>query len=143
VRVADLLWHGKSSTSAVFDKDVYEVETSETAPPHSIVFRLNRPDPNVKLSISSGNEGEEFFLQEKSGVLYNAKWLNAEEKSLYTLTIESHVRRPSRIDVSRRSQSVAKLIIKVVDSNDNEVSKNSFVGICTSCVANTTCLQPI
>jgi hypothetical protein len=34
------------------------------------VFRLKRPDSKVGLSISSGNEGDDFRLEEKSGVLY-------------------------------------------------------------------------
>jgi len=124
VRVADALWSDKTSSSshssssgAIFDKDVYEVEISETAPPHSVVFRLKRPDSKVGLSISSGNEGDDFRLEEKSGVLYTNKWLDAETKSTYTLTIDSHDRRPSnRIgDFYRRRQSVAKIIVKVID----------------------------
>lgn len=100
----------------IFEKDVYEVEVSETAPPHSVVFRLKRPDSKVLLTISSGNEGQDFFLEETSGVLYTAKWLDAETKSTYTLTIDSRDRRPNRIgDMSRRRQSVAKVIVKITD----------------------------
>jgi len=116
--VADALWSDRTSNSAIFDKDVYEVEISETSPPHSVVFRLKRPDSKVGLSISSGNEGEDFYLEEKSGVLYTSKWLDSEAKSTYTLTIDSHDRRPStnRIgDSYRRRQSVAKIIVKVID----------------------------
>lgn len=114
VKVADTSWSEKSGHAAIFDKDVYEVETSETSPPHSVVFRLTRPDAAVGLSISSGNEGEDFILEEKSGVLYTNKWLDAETKSTYTLTIDSHDRRPSG-DFYRRRQSVAKIIVKVLD----------------------------
>ncbi len=107
---------GFSGSGAIFEKDVYEVEISETAPPHSVVFRLKRPDSKVLLTISSGNEGQDFFLEETSGVLYTAKWLDAETKSTYTLTIDSRDRRPNRIgDLSRRRQSVAKIIVKITD----------------------------
>lgn len=84
------------------------------------MLRLKRPDAAVGLSISSGNEGEDFVLEEKSGVLYTAKWLDAEAKSTYTLTIDSHDRRnfgggSSGSDFYRRRQSVAKIIVKVLD----------------------------
>ncbi|CAG7823399.1 unnamed protein product [Allacma fusca] len=119
VKVTDSLWSSKSNT-AIFNKDLYEVEISETAPPHSVVFRFKRPDSKVLLSISSGNEGEDFFLEEKSGVLYTAKWLDAESKSSYTLTIDSRDRRPHRMDSSRVRQSVAKIIVKIKDCNDHD-----------------------
>ncbi|XP_035710399.1 fat-like cadherin-related tumor suppressor homolog isoform X3 [Folsomia candida] len=126
VRVADTIWSEKGGeNTAIFDKDVYEVEISETtSPPHSVVFRLNRPNSAVGLSISSGNEGDDFVLEEKSGVLYTNKWLDAETKSTYTLTIDSHDRRPASQqqrsgDYYRRRQSVAKIIVKVIDGNDN------------------------
>lgn len=109
---------GGLTTGPIFEKDVYEVEISETAPPHSVVFRLRRPDSKVLLTISSGNEGQDFFLEETSGVLYTSKWLDAETKSTYTLTIDSRDRRPNRIgDLSRRRQSVAKIIVKITDGN--------------------------
>jgi protocadherin Fat 1/2/3 len=87
------------------------------------VFRLKRPDSKVGLSISSGNEGDDFRLEEKSGVLYTGKWLDAETKSTYTFTIHSHDRRPSnRIgDFYRRRQSVAKIIVKVIDGEWEKV----------------------
>ena len=106
----------------MFDKDVYEVEISESAPPHSLVLRFKRPPDSVGLSISSGNEGEEFYLEPKSGVLYTSKWLDAEAKSTFTLTIDSRDRRPassSRVNQLRR-QSVAKVIIRVKDWNDHD-----------------------
>lgn len=109
-----------ASSFAVFDKDVYEVDISEAAPPHSLVFRFKRPDSTLGLSISSGNEGEEFYLEPKSGVLYTAKWLDAEAKSTFTLTIDSRDRRPNRVNSPRLRQSVAKVIIRVKDCNDHD-----------------------
>jgi hypothetical protein len=96
---------------------------TETSPPHSVVFGLKRPDSKVGLSISSVNEGDDFRLEEKSGVLYTGKWLDGETKSTYTLTIHSHDRRPSnRIgDFYRRRQSVAKIIVKVIDGEWEKV----------------------
>jgi hypothetical protein len=99
----------------LFEKDLYEIEISVQSPPHSVVFRFPRPDPKVTLSISSGNEGEEFVL-EKSGVLYTAKWLDPARK-FFTLTVDSLDLRPGRIETMRRHRSAAKIVIKLISNN--------------------------
>ena len=116
MKVPETQWLTRGSSSMLFDKDLYEVEISGQSPPHSVVFRFMRPESKVTLSISSGNEGDEFVL-EKSGVLYTSKWLDPGRK-FFTLTVDSLDLRPGRIDQSHRGhRSAAKIIIKLIPNN--------------------------
>lgn len=68
------------------------------------------------LEIVGGNEGNEFYLNPDTGMLYTAVMLDAEEKAFYTLTV-------SAIDqgnTGTRKQSSAKVKINVIDMNDND-----------------------
>ncbi|KAJ8891564.1 hypothetical protein PR048_004092 [Dryococelus australis] len=106
----------------IFDHEIYEVDIPETAPINTPVIRLKATDSNqgknvhVFLHIVGGNEGEEFHINPDTGMLYTSVILDAEEKSLYTLTV-------SAIDQGNsgtRKQSSAKVKISIIDANDND-----------------------
>ncbi|CAG4938447.1 unnamed protein product [Parnassius apollo] len=110
-----------NDNSPVFSREIYEANIPETAPPNTPVIRLKVSDRDegrnarVYIEIVGGNEGGEFIVNPDTGVLYTAVPLDAEEKSLYTLTV-------SAIDqgnAGTRKQSSAKVKIAVVDANDN------------------------
>ncbi|XP_063233580.1 fat-like cadherin-related tumor suppressor homolog [Bacillus rossius redtenbacheri] len=106
----------------IFEREIYEVDISETAPINTPVIRLKATGSNksknshVFLHIVGGNEGQEFHINPDTGMLYTSVNLDAEEKSLYTITV-------SAIDQGNsgtRKQSSAKVKISVVDANDND-----------------------
>ncbi|XP_032512432.2 fat-like cadherin-related tumor suppressor homolog isoform X2 [Danaus plexippus] len=111
-----------NDNSPVFSREIYEASLPETAPPNTPVIRLKVSDRNqgsnarVYIEIVGGNEGGEFIVNPDTGVLYTAIPLDAEEKSLYTLTV-------SAIDQGNagiRKQSSAKVKIAIIDANDND-----------------------
>ncbi|XP_072941921.1 fat-like cadherin-related tumor suppressor homolog [Epargyreus clarus] len=111
-----------NDNAPVFSREVYEASIPETAPPNTPVIRLKVSDRDeganarVYIEIVGGNEGGEFFVNPETGVLYTSVVLDAEEKSLYTLTV-------SAIDhgnAGTRKQSSAKVKIAIVDANDND-----------------------
>lgn len=113
---------GINDNIPIFDREIYEVNIPENSPVNSPVIRLKVANPDesknakVFLEIVGGNEGNEFYLNSETGMLYTAKILDAEEKSFYTLTV-------SAIDqgtVRGRKQSSAKVKINVLDMNDND-----------------------
>ncbi|RVE45660.1 hypothetical protein evm_009675 [Chilo suppressalis] len=110
-----------NDNAPVFSREVYEASIPETAPPNTPVIRLKVTDRDegrnarVYIEIVGGNEGGEFIVNPDTGVLYTAMTLDAEDKSLYTLTV-------SAIDqgnAGTRKQSSAKVKIAILDSNDN------------------------
>lgn len=112
----------------IFEKEVYEIEVSEISPVNSSIIRLKIDerdglDSQILLEIVGGNELGEFRINPVTGVLYTAVLLDAEVKTLYTLTV-------SAIDhgsASSRKQSSAKVKIQVVDMNDNDPQFESSV----------------
>ncbi|XP_050442855.1 fat-like cadherin-related tumor suppressor homolog isoform X2 [Adelges cooleyi] len=111
-----------NDNAPVFERELYEVNIAETAPINSPVIKLKVTDKDegknaqVFLEIVGGNEGGEFRMNKRTGMLYTAVTLDAEHKSSYTLTV-------SAIDqgnVGSRKQSAAKVKIFVVDANDND-----------------------
>lgn len=111
-----------NDNAPVFSREVYEASTPETAPPGTPIIRLKVTDRDegrnarVYIEIVGGNEGGEFLVNPDTGVLYTAVPLDAEFKSLYTLTV-------SAIDqgnAGTRQQSSAKVKITVLDANDND-----------------------
>ncbi|XP_068628013.1 fat-like cadherin-related tumor suppressor homolog [Battus philenor] len=111
-----------NDNAPVFSREVYEASVPETAPPNTPVIRLKVSDRDagsnarVYIEIVGGNEGGEFSVNPDTGVLYTAVPLDAEDKSLYTLTV-------SAIDqgnAGTRKQSSAKVKIAIVDANDND-----------------------
>ena len=117
VKLTDL-----NDNTPVFNKGIYEVKVSESAPVNTPLFRLKVTDADegknaqVCLEIVGGNEGGEFYVNPETGMLYTAVPLDAEVKSFYSLTV-------SAIDqgnVGTREQSSAKVKIYVEDTNDND-----------------------
>ncbi|XP_026738536.1 fat-like cadherin-related tumor suppressor homolog [Trichoplusia ni] len=111
-----------NDNAPVFSREVYEASIPETVPPNTPVIRLKVSDRDegrnarVYIEVVGGNEGEEFYVNPETGVLYTAVRLDAEEKALYILTV-------SAIDqgnAGTRKQSSAKVKITVLDSNDND-----------------------
>ncbi|CAH0717523.1 unnamed protein product, partial [Brenthis ino] len=111
-----------NDNAPIFSREIYEASIPETAPPNTPVIRLKVSDRDegrnarVYIEIVGGNEGGEFIVNPDTGVLYTAVELDAEEKSLYTLTV-------SAIDqgnAGTRKQSSAKVKISIVDANDND-----------------------
>ncbi|XP_039746236.1 fat-like cadherin-related tumor suppressor homolog [Pararge aegeria] len=109
-------------SAPVFSRELYEARVSETAPPNTPVIRLKVSDRDegrnarVYIEIVGGNEGGEFAVNADTGVLYTAVALDAEHKSLYTLTVSA----VDQGDAGARKQSSAKVKIEVVDANDND-----------------------
>ncbi|KAI5643561.1 cadherin domain-containing protein [Phthorimaea operculella] len=111
-----------NDNAPVFSREIYEATIPETAPPGTPIIRLKVTDKDegrnarVYIEIVGGNEGGEFIVNPDTGVLYTAVALDAESKSLYTLTV-------SAIDqgnAGTRQQSSAKVKITVLDANDND-----------------------
>ncbi|CAH1634963.1 unnamed protein product [Spodoptera littoralis] len=111
-----------NDNAPVFSREVYEASIPETVPPNTPVIRLKVSDRDegrnarVYIEVVGGNEGEEFYVNPDTGVLYTAVSLDAEDKALYTLTV-------SAIDqgnAGTRKQSSAKVKITILDSNDND-----------------------
>lgn len=111
-----------NDNAPVFEREVYEVNIAETAPVNSPVIKLKVSDKDegknaqVSLEIVGGNEGGEFRINKRTGMLYTAVVLDAEHRSTYTLTV-------SAIDqgnAGSRKQSAAKVKIFVIDANDND-----------------------
>lgn len=111
-----------NDNAPVFHREIYEVNVPETAPINTPVIRLKVTDKDtgknaqVFLEIVGGNEGNEFYVNPDTGMLYTAVNLDAESKAFYTLTV-------SAIDqgnTGTRKQSSAKVKINVMDTNDND-----------------------
>ncbi|XP_034484268.1 fat-like cadherin-related tumor suppressor homolog [Drosophila innubila] len=106
----------------IFTQEIYDVSIPETSPINMPVIRLKVSDPDlgkyalVYLEIVGGNEGGEFRINPDSGMLYTQKKLDAEMKSIYTLTVSAI----DQADVGSRKQSSAKVKITVEDMNDND-----------------------
>ena len=116
VRLGDLNDH-----APVFEKEVYEVQVPEIAPVNTAVARLKVTDDDsglnarVSLSIAGGNEGGQFRIDPHTGVLFVARELDAETRASYTITVSAL----DSANVGMRRQSSAKVIISVIDVNDN------------------------
>lgn len=111
-----------NDNAPVFERELYEANVAETAPVNSPVIRLKVSDRDegknaqVSLEIVGGNEGAEFRINRRTGMLYTAVPLDAERRASYTLTV-------SAIDqgnAGSRKQSAAKVKVTVVDANDND-----------------------
>ncbi|KAH8411154.1 hypothetical protein KR222_008786, partial [Zaprionus bogoriensis] len=106
----------------IFTQEIYDVSIPETAPINMPVIRLKVSDPDlgnsalVYLEIVGGNEGGEFRINPDTGMLYTQKRLDAETKSIYTLTVSAI----DQADLGSRTQSSAKVKISIEDMNDND-----------------------
>ena len=117
VKLADFNDH-----SPIFDKEIYEVTVNESAPINTSLARLKVTDRDsgrnakIQLRISAGNKYEHFRINPKSGVLYVAKRLDAEQRTSYTLTVSAL----DQANTGMRKQSSARVRIYVQDVNDND-----------------------
>jgi cadherin EGF LAG seven-pass G-type receptor 1 len=98
-----------------FDRDEYVVQVSEAAPRASPVVRVKAHDTDaganaeVVYRIVGGNEGGEFYLNPKTGLISTAKPLDTEKTSLHTLTVLAL----DQGNKGARRQSAAKVIVEV------------------------------
>ena len=106
VRLGDLNDH-----APLFDREVYEVEVKESAPPGTLLARIKVTDADsgrnaaVRMRIAAGNEHGMFRINPRSGVLYVARNLDAEERSTYTLSVSAL----DQANAGARRQSSAKV----------------------------------
>ncbi|XP_034945358.1 fat-like cadherin-related tumor suppressor homolog isoform X2 [Chelonus insularis] len=111
-----------NDNAPVFSREVYQVDVPETAPVNTPVIKLKVTDADegknalVSLEIVGGNEGGEFYVNANTGMLYTAVPLDAESKTLYTLTVSA----VDQGNTGTRKQSSAKVKINVMDANDND-----------------------
>lgn len=104
---------------SVFVNELYEVNITESSPPGSLVVQISSWMPGtqsrVVFSISAGNDGGEFQLDPNSGTLTTAMFLDAEMRDTYSLTIDASTAIPLR----PQQQASARVVIKILDANDN------------------------
>jgi len=106
----------------VFSERIYDVRVDESAPPGTALARLKVSDEDygrnarVRLSLAGGNEDGNFRVDAKSGVLYVAKKLDAEDQASHVLTVAAL----DSANAGARRQSSAKVRVLVQDVNDNE-----------------------
>ncbi|XP_053598514.1 fat-like cadherin-related tumor suppressor homolog isoform X2 [Microplitis demolitor] len=111
-----------NDNAPVFSHELYQVDVSETAPINTPLIKLKVTDADegknalVSLEIVGGNEGGEFHVNADTGMLYTAVPLDAETKTLYTLTVSA----VDQGNTGTRKQSSAKVKINVLDANDND-----------------------
>lgn len=111
-----------NDNAPVFERELYEVNVAETAPVNSPVIKLKVSDRDagrnarVSLEIVGGNEGGEFRINRRTGMLYTAVVLDAEVRASYTLTVSA----VDQGNAGSRKQSAAKVKVSVVDANDND-----------------------
>ncbi|XP_014243463.1 fat-like cadherin-related tumor suppressor homolog [Cimex lectularius] len=117
IRIADL-----NDNSPIFDREIYEVDIPESAPVNSPIIRLKVTDADqgknaqTFLEIIAGNKDDEFYINPDTGMLYTNVKMDAELKSMYTLTVTAR----DQGNTGTRKQSSAKVKINVVDVNDND-----------------------
>lgn len=98
----------------------YKVQISEAASVGTQVVRLYTMDideglnGDVFYSITSGNEEKRFEIDEATGQIVLAKFLDRETISKYSLTVVAH-----DAGLSKRLSSSTTVLIDVLDENDN------------------------
>ncbi|CAG5076306.1 Similar to kug: Fat-like cadherin-related tumor suppressor homolog (Drosophila melanogaster) [Cotesia congregata] len=111
-----------NDNAPVFSNELYQVDISEISPINTPVIKLKVTDADegknslVSLEIVGGNEGGEFTINGDTGMLYTAVPLDAEKKTLYTLTVSA----VDQGNTGTRKQSSAKVKINILDANDND-----------------------
>ncbi|XP_044594516.1 fat-like cadherin-related tumor suppressor homolog isoform X4 [Cotesia glomerata] len=111
-----------NDNAPVFSNELYQVDISEISPINTPVIKLKVTDADegknslVSLEIVGGNEGGEFNINGDTGMLYTAVPLDAEKKTLYTLTVSA----VDQGNTGTRKQSSAKVKINILDANDND-----------------------
>ncbi|XP_047474985.1 fat-like cadherin-related tumor suppressor homolog isoform X2 [Penaeus chinensis] len=122
VNIADVNDH-----APVFAREQYEEAVSEEAPPHTPVVRVAASDTDqgingrVLFRIVAGNEDEKFSINPRTGLITTAEWLDHEDTAYYSVTVAA----VDQASNARRKQSSAKVIIRVLDANDNAPQFNT------------------
>ncbi|XP_042222155.1 fat-like cadherin-related tumor suppressor homolog isoform X3 [Homarus americanus] len=103
----------------VFTQKLYEASVSEKAPIGTRVLQVGSWLPGaqrrVQFTVLAGNKGRQFHLDPFSGVITTGATLDAEIRTDYTLTVGATS--PSLLQPQQ--QASAKVIIRVMDANDN------------------------
>ena len=105
----------------VFLQEQYEVTVNEEAPPRTPVVRVTASDTDqgvnaiVSFRLLAGNHDKKFQINPQTGRIYTTGWLDAESKAYYSLTVGAIDQASSSV----QKQSSAKVIIRVLDANDN------------------------
>ncbi|XP_071532452.1 fat-like cadherin-related tumor suppressor homolog isoform X3 [Panulirus ornatus] len=122
VNIADVNDH-----APVFAREQYEEAVSEDAPPNTPVVRVAASDTDqgingrVLFRVVAGNEDDKFSINPRTGLISTAKWLDHESTAYYSLTVAA----VDQASNARRKQSSAKVIIRVLDANDNAPQFNT------------------
>ncbi|XP_063862581.1 fat-like cadherin-related tumor suppressor homolog isoform X4 [Scylla paramamosain] len=122
VNIADVNDH-----APVFAREQYEEAVSEEAPPNTPVVRVAASDTDqgingrVLFRIVAGNEDEKFRINPRTGLISTGDWLDHELTASYSLTVAA----VDQASNARRKQSSAKVIIRILDANDNAPQFNT------------------
>ncbi|KAK8746410.1 hypothetical protein OTU49_017007 [Cherax quadricarinatus] len=122
VNIADVNDH-----APVFAREQYEEAVSEEAPPNTPVVRVAASDTDqgingrVLFRIVAGNEDDKFNINPRTGLISTADWLDHESTAYYSVTVAA----VDQASNARRKQSSAKVIIRVLDANDNAPQFNT------------------
>ncbi|XP_029412632.1 protocadherin-23 isoform X2 [Nannospalax galili] len=101
-----------------FSSQQYQVHVKESTPVGSHITVVSADDPDmgsharIIYGIISGNEKEQFYLEETTGVLYLLKPLDYEKMIKFTLTVHA-------ADAEQKYDSFATVLINVLDDNDH------------------------
>lgn len=116
VNIADI-----NDQAPIFLKEQYEEAVSEEAPPHTAVVRVAASDIDqgnngkVLFRILAGNEDNKFVINPYTGLISTTDWLDAESTAYYSLAVAA----VDQASNAQRKQSSAKVIVRVLDGNDN------------------------
>nr|XP_045591384.1 fat-like cadherin-related tumor suppressor homolog [Procambarus clarkii] len=122
VNIADVNDH-----APVFAREQYEEAVSEEAPPDTPVVRVAASDTDqgingrVLFRIVAGNDDDKFNINPRTGLISTADWLDHETTAYYSVTVAA----VDQASNARRKQSSAKVIIRVLDANDNAPQFNT------------------
>ncbi|XP_042241862.1 fat-like cadherin-related tumor suppressor homolog [Homarus americanus] len=122
VNIADVNDH-----APVFAREQYEEAVSEEAPPNTPVVKVAASDTDqgingrVLFRIVAGNEDDKFNINPRTGLISTADWLDHEMTAYYSVTVAA----VDQASNARRKQSSAKVIIRVLDANDNAPEFNT------------------
>ncbi|KAK4308169.1 hypothetical protein Pmani_020118 [Petrolisthes manimaculis] len=105
----------------VFAREQYDEAVSEEAPPSTPVVRVATPEADhnlinrVQFRLVAGNQDNKFSINHTTGIIYTTDWLDHETTDYYSLTVTAI----DQATDARLTQSSAKVIIRVLDANDN------------------------
>lgn len=89
----------------------YEADVPEEAPPGTPLLRLSAGGTRLRYAIDSGDEEGHFVLNEATGQLSTARWLDHEAQANYSLVVSA--------TAARSRRAVATVTVRVLDCNDH------------------------